>query len=349
MGGTTNYNFINPFVLDPTNNDRLYWISGNKMWRNTGLAAIPITDNWYDKDTMNWEQVPQAVTVGLPRISVVDLSHASDQRMVFGTSTAGKIYRMDSILTATPVRTEVTGSSAAGWPAGYVSCVAPNDLNADEWIATQSNYGIRSIWHTTDAGATWEDISGNLEEFPDGTGSGPAVFWALIYPTWGGTDDRYFVGTSTGLYSTALLNGVNTVWEQEGDNSIGNVPVNMIAARNSDGLIAVGTHGSGVFSSHLTAAPFGVHEIEAPAGLVLWPNPASAEVNVELPVPLVTAGVLEISDLSGRSILRRTLAAGSTRWTWDLRSSGGTRVVPGTYVISVTRSGSRSSARVVVH
>ncbi len=347
VGGTSNYNFINPFVLDPTDNDRLYWVSGNRIWRNTGLSAIPITNNWYDKDTLNWEQVPGAQTVGLPRISIVDLSHASDQRLMFGTSTTGRIYRMDSLLGATPMRTEVTGSSTVGWPTGYVSCLAPNDLNADEWIATQSNYNIRSIWHTTDAGATWQDVSGNLEEFPDGTGSGPAVFWALIHATWGGEDDRYFVGTSTGLYSTDLLDGANTVWEQEGAATIGNVPVNMIAARNSDGLIAVATHGNGVYSSHLPAAPFSVAEHAGTGALHLWPNPATAELNVELPIA-DRACTVDIVDAAGRSTLRTTVGRGTARWTWDLRSANGRRVAPGPYSVIVTAGDRGSSGRVVV-
>ena len=41
------------------------------------------------------------------------------------------------------------------------------------------------------------------------------MFWATIYPTWNGTNDRYFLGTSAGLFSTALLNGDNTIWEME--------------------------------------------------------------------------------------------------------------------------------------
>jgi hypothetical protein len=77
----------------------------------------------------------------------------------------------------------------------------------------------------------------------------------LIYPTYDGADDRYFAGTSTGLYSTALLDGDNTVWEQEGPTTIGNTVINMIAARNYDGLIAVGTHGSGVVQRAFAGCP----------------------------------------------------------------------------------------------
>ena len=70
-----------------------------------------------------------------------------------------------------------TDITATELPAAYVSCLAPNDLNADEWLLTYSNYGVKSVWHTTDGGSTWTSVSGNLEQNPDGSGNGPAVFW----------------------------------------------------------------------------------------------------------------------------------------------------------------------------
>lgn len=342
VGGTTNYNFINAFALDPNDNDRIYWVSGNRLWRNNAISAIPITDEWYDQESLGWENLAATALPAGQRIACVDLSRANSDRLLAGTTSAGRVWRVDSLLTGTITKTEISGDSL---PAGYVSCVAPNDLDADEWLVTFSNYGIRSVWHTADMGANWEDVSGNLEEFPDGGGSGPAVFWALIYPTWNGTDDRYFVGTSIGLFSTAELDGANTVWEQEGPMTIGNVPVNMITARNQDGLIAVATHGTGVFSAHLPAAPFAVGESVAANGLSAWPNPARERVTIALPAGSGSSR-LEVLDPHGR-VVRSGRATGAVGWTWDLRSSQGARVKPGLYLIVADGDRSRS-ARVVV-
>lgn len=341
------YNFINQFVLDPATNNKLYWCHSNRLWRNNDLAGIPLTGNYYDQNSTNWEQL--STTNQSNRISALDISAADPKTLFFATSN-GRVNRVDS-LHATPVRTQLASPEFP--PVGkYASCVAPNDNDPGEWLVTFSNYGIRSVFHTTDRGATWESISGNLEENPDGTGNGPAVFWAAIYPTWNNENNRYFVGTSTGLYSTATLNGDSTVWEQEGPTTIGNVPINMIVSRGSDGLIVVGTHGSGVFTSHLPASPIGISE--APDGLALahpWPNPATDLVNIDLYLARSASALVDVFDPTGRSILRRNLGglpSGNSRYTWDLRDAWGARVPQGTYIVRIGAPGMSKTERVVV-
>ena len=346
VGGTSAYNFINQFVLDPVSNNKLYVCSATKLWRNNDLAGIPVTNNFYVRITTNWEQITPVT--GTHRLSALDISLAAPNTLLYG-STTGRVFRVDS-LDATPVRTQLTSDQ---WPfPAYVSCVAPNDYDASEWLLTFCNYGVRSIFHTTDSGATWTSVSGNLEQFPDGSGNGPAVFWALIYPTWGNTNNRYFVGTSTGLYSTAVLDGDNTVWEQEGPDGIGNVPVNMIAARGSDGLIAVGTHGNGIYTSHLPAAPIGISEAEGAVSLgMAWPNPATDVVHADLFLPEAGRVVVEVFDLNGRRVMQRDLGqrpAGNTRFSWDLRGVGGARVPGGTYLLRCASGGTVRARRIVV-
>jgi flagellar hook assembly protein FlgD len=65
----------------------------------------------------------------------------------------------------------------------------------------------------------------------------------------------YFVGTSTGLYSTTSLNGASTTWVQESAESLGNVVVDALVGRQSDGYIAVATHGAGVFTVNFNDKP----------------------------------------------------------------------------------------------
>ena len=143
----------------------------------------------------------------------------------------------------------VSDISGSAFPSGYVSNIAVNPEDGNELIVTFSNYSVKSIWHSNDAGATWSDISGNLEENSDGSGNGPSVRSALILKH--KSTQMYFVGTSTGLYSTTSLNGTSTTWVHEGAQSIGNVVVDALAGRESDGYIAVATHGAGVFTVNL--------------------------------------------------------------------------------------------------
>lgn len=324
------YNFINPLVLDPSNNNVLYWPAGHRIFRNNDLAGIPITDNWYNANNTNWEQL---TIVNLPsnqRITSLDISEARPSTLFIGTSNR-RVYRIEGLDTAEPTRTEVT---VPDMPTGsYVSCVAPNDNDPDEWIVTYSNYGILSVFRTLDSGANWEAVSGNLEEELDGSGAGPAVFWARIHDNNVPEEKRYYVATSTGLYSTASLAGMATVWEQEGAGSIGNIPVNMITSRQSDGLIAIGTHGNGIYSSFL---PVGPASVNGPAAAsqqpLVWPNPAVDHALLTLPEGRWRAQVFA---MDGSLMLDRSItsAGGDAGWRWDLRAADGARVAPGNYLI----------------
>lgn len=337
---TVSYNFINQFVLDPATNNELYWAAGTKIYRNTDLAGIPYNNDYYDPDTTNWEVL--SVAVGTARITALDISLAQPEALFYGT-TSGRLYRVDS-LHGTSVRTLLDSDE---WPnTSYISCIAPNDYDASEWLLTFSNYGVRSVFLTTDSGATWTSVSGNIEENADGTGNGPAVYWAMIYPTWNGEGNRYFIGTSTGLYSTADLDGDNTVWEMESADLLGNVPINMMVSRGSDGLVAVGTHGSGVFTAHMPAAPIGISETAVLTASHAWPNPATEQVHLNYYLPNAAAVDVRVCDINGRVVLRKSLGTrpvGNSVFTWDVRDAG-----PGTYILQLVSGGVSRLERVVV-
>ncbi len=334
------YNFINQMVLDPATNNQLYWCVGTKLYRYTDLAAIPYTNDYYVSTDTLWEQI--TVVTGSGRLTALDISLAQPNTLWYGSST-GRVYKVDS-LDGTPVRTLIDPPE---WPnSSYISCVAPNDHDAGEWLVTFCNYGVQSVFLTTDTGATWTSVSGNLEQNPDGTGDGPAVFWALIYPTYDALGNRYFIGTSTGLYSTAELNADSTVWEQESPDLIGNVPINMITARGSDGLVVVGSHGSGVFTSNMPAAPIGISEATALTTSNAWPNPAADVVHINYYLPDASIVDVRVCDVNGRLVLRKSLGArpvGNSVFAWDVRGSA-----PGTYLVQLLASGVSRVERVVV-
>ena len=161
------------------------------------------------------------------------------------------MYRLDNADTGDPSPTDVTGGS---FPSGAnVSSIAVHPDDADRVMVVFSNYSVQSIWYSDDAGSSWTDVSGSLEENTDGSGNGPSVRWAEMGVI-SSSSTQYFVGTSTGLYSTTTLNGTSTTWTQEGSSTIGNVVVDMIDIRDSDGYVAIGTHGNGFYTSTLNRA-----------------------------------------------------------------------------------------------
>jgi hypothetical protein len=61
------------------------------------------------------------------------------------------------------------------------------------------------------------------------------------------------LATETGVWQTSLINGGLTVWDAEP--GFPNVRVDMLQYRASDGLLAAATHGRGIFTAVIGAAP----------------------------------------------------------------------------------------------
>ncbi|KAK3604979.1 hypothetical protein CHS0354_000644 [Potamilus streckersoni] len=256
--GTLNYLFVNPFELDPLDTKVMYLAGGPYLWRNSDLDGISPGEV---KTNTNWTKLANSLSftevLGGNQISAVAVSSVKANRVFYGT-TKGKVKRMDDahISTSNPVSLE----SALFPQNAYVNCIALDPDDADVAIVVFSNYDVNSLFYTKDAGATWSNISGNLEEKADGSGNGTACRWVNIAKDATGKK-TYLVGTISGLYTTNSLEEiqptVSPVWLIH--NEIGNVPVSMIKSRSSDGLIVVATHGNGVFST--LSAPSGTSGI----------------------------------------------------------------------------------------
>ncbi|MEK6650863.1 MAG: FlgD immunoglobulin-like domain containing protein, partial [Bacteroidota bacterium] len=329
--GGSGYLFINPFILDPSDPKRMYLAGGSTVWRNSNLAGIPLGST--NTTTTNWKQLSQTGLNG-GSITALGASYRQPNVLYYGTSN-GRIYRLANAHLDNATVTDAW--SGKGLPAaGYVSSIAVDPNNENRAIMAMSNYAIVSIFFTTDGGDTWKDVSGNLEEFRSGSGNGPSVRWVAILPD--STATYYFAGTSTGLYSTRLLADTATVWAQEGPNVIGSHVATMVLARNTDGLVAVGTHGGGTFSAsfpNVTPQPPPV--IEPPRTFVLsrnYPNPFNAGTSFTVGVPTASRVRVRIVDIAGRTVatpFNRSVTPNTYTVTWDGRTTDGRPAASGIY------------------
>ncbi len=244
--GTSGFRFITPFILDANNDNIMYLPARNRIWRNNDLDEIPLTSNGLT--TVNWvglsnTDVPEGT------ITSLDVSkYPVANRLYYGTSVGG-IYKMDNANLDSQEVVDI--ASGKGLPTGFVNDINVDPSNSDRVIVTFSNYGVISLFFTDDAGETWTNISGNLEENADGTGNGPSVrstaFLGGSQESFDSKMQRVFAATSTGLYYTFQLNGEETYWIKEPD-VIGNAVADEVITRK-DGFIALAAHGSGVFSA----------------------------------------------------------------------------------------------------
>jgi hypothetical protein len=111
------------------------------------------------------------------------------------------------------------------------------------------------------------------------------------------------LGTSTGLYSTTVLNGSSTVWVQEGSSVIGNVVVGALDTRTVDGRVVVGTHGAGAFSGVISAT--GVEAKAFPTRVALhqnYPNPFNPSTTIRYSLPHSSVVRLTVFSTTGEQV-----------------------------------------------
>jgi hypothetical protein len=298
--GAKNYEFINPFVIDPNTNNQMYLPEGTKMWRNNNLGGIPMNNNW-DSISTNWE----VMTDSLPfagSITAVAISKSPANILYYGTD-AKKVYKVVNANVSPTTAIDITPSLANS--AGFVSCIAVHPNDANKVMVTYANYAVYSIFYSEDGGTTWKKVAGNLEQFSSGSGNGPSVRWAQIVP-YNADTTAFFVATSTGLYATVKLRTDvdSTVWVQQGTQQIGNSVCTMIDYRAVDGQMVVATHARGIFSAKIDKNYFlGIkrkEQISQGLNMKVYPNPINTSATIEYDLPASCKVSISITDAMGR-------------------------------------------------
>jgi hypothetical protein len=322
--GGKGYLFINPYILDPNNSTIMYNAGGVDLWRHDDLSIVQLGTSHspsYDR-VQGWTRAADVITAGQISSFGASRGGTGGTRLYVGTS-LGQILRVDNAQIGTMTPSNVT---SADFPKNaFVASIDVDPANPDRAVAVFSNYGIQPVWYTTDGGATWAPITGNLRANPNGTGAGPSV-QSVAIQAFGGTT-RYFLGTSTGVYSTTQLAGGNTVWAQEGATVIGNTTVGMVVARQRDGLVAVGTYGCGIFSAQSTPAaqafaqqtPNSTGESLVETGAA-YPNPVVSETSIPYTLQRAATVRVQVTDASGRIVAEPfsgKQGAGSHTARWD--------------------------------
>ena len=238
--------FINPFALDPSDRDVMYYPAGANLWRNNEIENSPGT-GW---DDMTGAAVPTDHTITALGVSSANASNVLYYGTVYSGSSsaeAGKVFKLsnaNTVAAGSSSPTEVTNTTQ--FPdGGYVSSIAVDPTDSDKVMVVFSNYNETSLFYTADGGSSWTAVEGDLGS---DEGFSPSVRSATILPQPGLSQTKYFVGTSIGVYSTTNLDGANTSWTQEGPTEIGDVVVDMVDARAADGRVIVGTHANGTYS-----------------------------------------------------------------------------------------------------
>ncbi len=340
--------FINPFVIDPNDEDIMYYPAGTTLWRNNALTSIP---NYETPGTLSgWTELSNISVPAGYVISTLNVTTSNPTNVLYyaasSTTAAPKIYKLENANDTTDGEVDVSVPSAV--VGAYVHDIAINPEDGSDIIVVMSNYKITGLYHSSDGGLNYTAIEGNLT----GTAEtpGPSLRSSVIMPFAGNPkisailaqnngNNKYLIGTSTGLYSTENLAGNNTVWSQESPTGIGNVVVEKLTARTSDNQIGVATHGRGLWMRPFNSL-VGVNsdnedifsmqfELEQN-----YPNPFNPITTINYQLSKQTNVVITIYDISGRKIrelVNDNELPGYKSVVWDSRDDYGQMVSAGVY------------------
>ncbi|HEY5968511.1 MAG TPA: T9SS type A sorting domain-containing protein [Chitinophagaceae bacterium] len=226
--------FINPTDYDNTANV-LYACSSEDI---DGGPSMNYVYNRYTRitdvgntNTASLVTLSNSPTTAL--ITHVAVSPSVANRVYFGFDNGTLGYVTNANTGTSNTINFLTATGVAGW----VSCISVDPANENHILVTYSNYGLNSIWETTNGGTSWTSVEGNLPDMP--------VRWAMFDPR---NSDWALIATELGVWSTDNINGGSTDWDPT-NSGLANVRVDMLQYRSSDRTIAAATHGRGLFTA----------------------------------------------------------------------------------------------------
>lgn len=182
----------------------------------------------------SWDSVTVANFNGA-QVTTIAVSPNVANRVYFGLTSGAVVYVDNAQSGTTQTGTIVKPAPVA---APWTSCVAIEYGNENHLLVTYSNYGVNSIWESTDGGATWNSVEGDMPDIP--------VRWVIFNPF---DNDQALIATELGVWTSADLNNGDTHWFPTNNFGLANVRVDMLQYRYSDHLVAAATHGRGLYTT----------------------------------------------------------------------------------------------------
>jgi hypothetical protein len=343
--GGKDYEWLNPYVIDPNNNNLMYFGGGKYLWRNNNLSAIPLSNMW-DSISTNWIQWPDSIPITGADITAIAVSTNPANTVYYGTSDK-EVYKINNANSGTPTVSDISSNSGYnGFPYGaFVTCIAVDPDSADRVIVAYSNYDTKNLFYTADGGTSWARIGGNLNG-----ANQPSLRWAAIqHPKSGGT--IYWIAASTGLYATDTLRDSATIWVQQATNTIGNSVCDMVDVRQSDGLVSVATHTRGAYTANITSISdiTTVHNLNPPVAdlqVEIYPNPSSGKAFIHYYLPNEENVQLKIYSEGG--VLVKQMAINDSKPGNNILPIDISRQAAGIYFCSLATSDKVKTIRMLV-
>ena len=290
--------FINPTDLDDQNDILYCGDDPGKYFFITNLAGVPfgtqVTVGAFGSREVTFVKVdpvtPTTVWMGLsPNVGTI----------------RPMVVKLTSANSATPV---LVSQGLVGTVNGAaISSVDIDPTNTNHVIATLSNYGVTSVWESTDGGATFNSIEGNLPDMP--------IWWGMFAPAGAqfngatGGNGGIILGTELGAWTTSVINGTSTQWATSGS-GLPNARVYMLKYRSADNVLVAATHGRGLFTTTLTVVPVtppptGVPNIPNTKDFIKYISVENNQLQVVVGKLQTQTMTMQLFDMNGRLMMQR--------------------------------------------
>ena len=277
-GSTSEFGeFVTNFKLNPDNTDDLYYINFNRIFRTTSATTVTSSSGWTELTGVSSAvNSSNGTNIGIRALAFSRGAYGTSHSMYFGT-TDGRIFRLDdprnSSAATAPVNITPTSPDLTGL---NVQDIAVNPNNDNEIIAVVTNYGrtntsgtflnVTNILWTNNAKSatpTWRAAEGNLTGTlgsatvpPTGLISARSCMIVVKKDASNNPITEYYVGTAAGLFAvenlgTTLTGGGSPNWQREGVATLNFAVINSLAYRPEDNVMAIGTHGNGLYYTFL--------------------------------------------------------------------------------------------------
>ncbi len=271
-------NWMTPFAMDK-NNPQVLYCGTYRMHRSTN-------------GMQSWTPISPDLAAGhvelLGTITTVDVAASNPNVIYCGTDDANVWVTTNGGGTWQLINT--------GLPRRWVTRVTIHPDSANVCYVALSGYKVDStgshIYRTTNFGASWNSIRGNLPDAP--------INDILIDPL---VMSTLYIATDVGVM---LTTDMGTEWRVLGSEFPSSVPCHDLTLHNPSRTLMVWTHGRSAFRTSLI--PTTVDEIGQQPDLFTlhqnYPNPFNPSTTISFQIDRPNCVRLTIFDMTGREVLR---------------------------------------------
>ena len=279
ISGSDPKNWSTPVVMDPNNHLKLYY-GTNKLYRTTNgaLSWTAISENLTTNPASS--MVGTITTISVAKTDSNYIYVGTDDGNVQATYDGGSTWHLLSddlpVRWVTRVLVDPTDEQIV-----YVT------LSGLKWREPQPH-----VFKSTNAGASWTNISGNLPDAPVNAIAVDLINHNIVY-----------IGSDVGVFYT--IDGIE--WSSLGE-GLPIVPVNDLKIHPTENYLVAGTHARGIYKTDLNPFTDTEETEKIPIGYTLYqnyPNPFNPTTKIKYTIPVtsqINAVTIKVYDVLGEQV-----------------------------------------------